>query len=600
MTNIMKFTNKLKSTLSTKTRYYLIVLYFALIFSALLEMISLGSVPIFVSILIDPQGTKEFFGINIANIFNYFDSEKNITELFAFFIVIIFTFKAIFIFCTTLFELKISKDIKLHFSENLLKSYIFKPYIFFVNKNSAELSRNLVVEVNNAAGFLHSIINLSREIALMLIIFSLLIFFDPLITIGALTLLTLFSIIFYSGTNNFIKRNAVSRLESIGEVYKSLFQSFGAIKDLKVYKKENYFLNRFKKYIKIHEKNILSRELIVKSPKIIFELTGVLLIILVTFIFIYLHQDVSKLLPALSLIAVCTIRLMPSFSSISSSLTYIRSWKNSFDLVEEEISKFKNNNYDNLQTRKNLNSPSKAIEIKDLTFSYPDKKSGISVKNISLDIKKGEMVGIIGKSGAGKSTIANIILSLLAPSNGEIKVYNSTNEKTNDEKNLISYIPQDIFLMDDTLRRNVAFGEYDKDIDDKKIMSSLRDADLIDFIKNQPKGLDLIIGERGIKLSGGERQRLGIARALYRSPEILIMDEATSSLDNHTERQVMSSIKKLKKKHTIIMIAHRLSTIENCDRVYLIENGEIKDSGQLKELKQKHPYLSSYNVNEKI
>jgi ABC-type multidrug transport system fused ATPase/permease subunit len=153
--------------------------------------------------------------------------------------------------------------------------------------------------------------------------------------------------------------------------------------------------------------------------------------------------------------------------------------------------------------------------------------------------------------------------------------------------------------MDDTLKRNVAFGEYDEDIVETKVIEALKDAELFEFVKKHPKRLDLIIGERGIRLSGGERQRLGIARALYRDPEILVMDEATSSLDNFTEQQIMNSIKKLRKKHTIIMIAHRLSTIRSCDRVYLIENGVIKDFGQLDKLLERYPYLNSYQDNEK-
>ena len=335
MIKIIVFLKKIKNILPPRIRYSLLLLYVALIISALLEMIGLGSIPVFVSILFDPVGNKEFFGINVSNLFNYLGPSEDITKLFAFFILAIYFFKTIFVFCTTLFELKISKSIKLHFSEKLLKSYIFKPYIFYVNKNSSELSRNLLVEVNNADGFLQSIINISREVAIMLIIFSLLVSFDPLISISAFILLTLFSLIFYSGTNNFIKKNAKSRFESIGEVYKTLSLSFGAIKDLKIYKKENFFLKKFIKYNSTHEKNILFRQLIVKSPRLIFELVGVFLIISITLFFIYLNKDVSRLLPALALIAISTIRLMPSFSSISSSLTYFRSWKNSFESSEK-------------------------------------------------------------------------------------------------------------------------------------------------------------------------------------------------------------------------------------------------------------------------
>jgi len=604
MFKILKFFKKIKNILPSRIIYSLFFLYIALIISAFLEMIGLGTIPVFVSILLDPYGDKEFFGINFGNFFEYFEAYGNITMLFAYFILAVYLFKFVFMFITTLFTLQISKNIKLYFSEHLLKTYIFKPYTFFVNKNSAKLSRNMTIEVSNATGFLASIINVSREISILLIIFTLLVFFDPIVSISAFILLTFLALIFYLITNKFIKKNAENRFHSIGEVFKSLFLSFGAIKDLKVYKKEDFFLEKFKKYNQIHEKNILFRDLITKLPRLIFELVGVTLVISVTFFFVYLNKDISKLLPALVLITISIIRLMPSFSSISSSLTYIKSWKNSFDLVEREISSFKDSILKNKQTGKSQNIilTDTAIDIKNLSFSYPQGKQVASIKKISMDIKKGEMVGIIGKSGAGKSTIANIILKLLSPNEGSINIYNSNPDligERNSHKQFIAYIPQDIFLLDDTLRRNIAFGEHDADISDTKVMDSLRGAELLDFVNKMSNGLDLIVGERGIKLSGGEKQRLGIARALYTNPEILVMDEATSSLDNYTEKQIMSSIRKLKKKHTIVLIAHRLSTIEDCDKVYLIENGEIKDFGKLQELLKRHIYIGTNKKDEK-
>lgn len=598
MKKFFQFLGKLKKILPLKIIYSLFFLYLALIISALLEMIGIGSIPVFISILIDPTNNREFFGINMDVFFQFFGSEKDVKKLFAIFIISLFSFKILFVFLTTLFQLRITKSIKLHFSEKLLNSYLFRPYIFFVNKNSAELSRNMLSETGNAVGFLSSIINISREFAILAIIFALLVFFDPLVSISAFGLLVAFSLIFYLSTNKLIKKSADDRFYSLGSLFKIVNLSFGAIKDLKIYNKEKFFLKKFNEYNETHEKNILFRELVVKLPRLIFELVGVVLVIGVTLFFVYFNKDTVKLLPALALIAISTIRLMPSFSSISSSLTYIRSWKKSFDLVEKEIldfnsnfAMFNNNNFGNLKTKNKNNN---AIEMKNLSFYYPGTANGASLTDVSLNIKKGEMIGIIGKSGAGKSTIANIILNLLDPNKGEINVFSS-----HSAKQAIAYIPQDIFLIDDTLRRNIAFGENDNDIHDSKIIESLKGAELTDFAKNHSEGLNLIIGERGIKLSGGERQRLGIARALYRDPEILIMDEATSSLDNFTEKQVMNSIKKLKNKHTIVMIAHRLTTIESCDRIYLIESGKIKDSGTLPVLLKKYPYLDNYNKEKK-
>jgi len=605
MIKIKKFGKDMKNMLTGRLRLYLVFLYMALIVAALLELIGLGSVPVFVSILLDPHGSKEFFGIDMNIFFKNFLFFENTTLSFALLIVFIFLFKTFFLFFTYLFELRILRKIKIDLSEKLLRIYIFKPYIFFVNKNSAELSRNLITEVDNSVGFIQQIINFSRESSILLIIFFLLILFDPLISISGFIILSVLGISFYLGTEKFLEIIRAARLRSIGEVFKSLFLSFGAIKDLKVYKKENFFIEKFIKGKKIYETNLLWKELIVKAPRLFFELFGVIFIITVTVFFIYSDREMSKLLPVLALIGVSTIRLMPSFTTISHSLAYLKFWKNSFDLVAEEMSQFnknfKNTEHDS-QNLKNISETDKAIEVKNLSFLYPGENQGVSINNISLDIQKGEMIGIIGKSGAGKSTLANIILNLLTPLKGKINIYNTKSDssiKKDNRKQAMAYIPQDIFLMDDTLKRNVAFGEYDEDIVETKVIEALKDAELFEFVKKHPKRLDLIIGERGIRLSGGERQRLGIARALYRDPEILVMDEATSSLDNFTEQQIMNSIKKLRKKHTIIMIAHRLSTIRSCDRVYLIENGVIKDFGQLDKLLERYPYLNSYQDNEK-
>ena len=200
------------------------------------------------------------------------------------------------------------------------------------------------------------------------------------------------------------------------------------------------------------------------------------------------------------------------------------------------------------------------------------------------------MVGIIGKSGSGKSTIVNIILNLLSPEKGNVKLFKDTNKK-NSVKNYFGYVPQDIFLIDDTIRQNIAFGELEKDIDDVLVLDCLLKSGLKEFVDSSPNKLNTMVGEKGIKISGGERQRLGIARALYKQPKILIMDEATSSLDQNTEKKVINSLKKIKENHTIVMIAHRLSTLENCDKVYLIENGKIVDNGKLNELVKRHPNL---------
>ena len=271
---------------------------------------------------------------------------------------------------------------------------------------------------------------------------------------------------------------------------------------------------------------------------------------------------------------------------MSSALYYMRYVKISFDNVNKQIVDFKKNK--NAETglfRNFYELNDKIFSVKNLHFNYSNDSNIKSISNINFDIKIGEMIGVIGKSGAGKSTLINIIMGFLEPINGSVKF----NEKNKKIKNLISYVPQDIYLLDDTLRKNIAFGEDESSINDKDINEIVKLSGLSPLIKKNKQGIDLVVGERGVRLSGGEKQRVGLARALYKKSQILILDEATSSLDILTEKQIIDSINELKNKLTIIIVTHRLSTIEKCDRIFLIKDGKLLDEGSLETLKNKYP-----------
>jgi ABC-type multidrug transport system fused ATPase/permease subunit len=214
------------------------------------------------------------------------------------------------------------------------------------------------------------------------------------------------------------------------------------------------------------------------------------------------------------------------------------------------------------------------LEIKNISFAYPNTDDNV-LENISFDIEEGQSIGLIGPSGAGKTTLVDIILSLLKPSDGEILIDGTNIEDLGGQWNsIIGYVPQSLYILDDSIRRNVAFGEPIENIDDKKVWEALRIAQLDDFVKTLPNQLETQVGEWGTRFSGGQRQRMAIARALYRNPEILVLDEATAALDNETEKDVMQAIENLQGYKTLIIVAHRLSTVQNCDTIY-----EVKDKG---------------------
>ncbi len=570
----------------------IIFLYFGLIILTLFEFIGIGSIPILISMMIEQETDMNLFGFSIMNFVNKNSFFENSILMMGSLIIFIFILKAIFLLFFNIFELSLRKKMKLIISQKLVTSYLKKPFIFFINNNTSKLAKNVITEVDQSVTFITSLINISREISIVTALFLIMVYFEPLLAIYVFCLIAVLVAVFLYATDKKLKKIGEKRWNFYGNVFKSVSNIFGGIKDIKIFKRDTLFVENFIKSKKDYEETLQVSEFIRRLPKIILEVFAIFFIVGLTMIFIQFQKNPLDLIPILSLIAVSVIRFIPSFNTIAAEITYIKIYKLAFENVFKEIVESINikESKNSLLLSENSNN---VIEIKNLNFDYEDKKKTIpSIKNLNFHIEKNSMTGIIGKSGAGKSTLINIILGLLSPKSGEIAIKSSEQNTTKNSKK-ISYVPQDIFLSDDTLKNNIAFGCKEIEIDDDRVNKCIKEAGLSSFLsQNKKEGLDMMIGEKGIKLSGGERQRVGIARALYIQPEILILDEATSSLDNETEKDVMRTILELKSKCSIIIIAHRLSTIENCDNVYFLENGTIKDQGKLNDLLKKYQKLN--------
>ena len=585
-----------RKILTTNLKIKLFFLIFLLIFVALIEMVVLALIPLYVALLINPTKELEIINININDLVSNFYSE-NIVIAFSIILIFAFTSKLVFVLFSNYFELNLIKIIRLNFSKKLFSTYLQKSYSYFINTNTSELSRNIIKEVHEASSFLRSCITILREFFILFVILVLLILYDPIASFISFVTLVIFALLFYLNTDKKLKKIAEKRVFSSKKIFEIISETFGGIRDVKIFAKEKFFLNNFNKQNNIYENNLMIRDLISKLPRIFFEFIAILILVLITFLFFYLNKNSADILPSLALMTVCILRLVPSFSSLNSSLTHINSHQISFDLLLGEIifKESKNTKVENTVSQKHNNinlGEQTSIQISDLNYSYDQKKTK-ALDGISLSVDKGEMIGVIGKSGSGKTTLINIILGLLNPKHGKISINGASQTK---EKTTISYVPQDIFLLDDTLRKNIAFGEEEEDIKDDKVLKCIEEVKLTKLIDKSDKGINMIVGERGTKLSGGEKQRLGIARALYKNPAILVLDEATSSLDYETENEIVRSIFNLKGKHTTIIVAHRLSTVQICNRVLLMENGKIKDIGDLNELLKKYPEIKSGSI----
>jgi ABC-type multidrug transport system fused ATPase/permease subunit len=352
----------------------------------------------------------------------------------------------------------------------------------------------------------------------------------------------------------------------------------GSIKDVKINAKENFFRENIHNEANKFAIASTKYQIINLSPTSIIELTIVTYILVWFGVYSILNIPVQNLIPLFTIVALSGLRMLPI-------ITQIMQTTNNFHRAEYAMEKL----YHDLKSLEEVGGDVASrkikkfnkIEVKNLNFRYDEE---YVLQNINMEINRNDIIGITGETGSGKTTFINVLLGLLENNDGEILV-DGTKYKNKYLRHLIAYIPQDIFLLDDSIRKNVAFGIKDRLIDDKKIEKSLKSAQVYNFVKKLPKGIDTFVGENGVRLSGGQKQRIGIARALYHDRKIFVFDEATSSLDYKTEKKVQEAIMSLKDKKTIIMVAHRLRTLKECDKIHVIDNGKIVKKGKYKSIR---------------
>ncbi len=478
-------------------------------------------------------------------------------------------------------------------SLRLLTKYLDKPYAYFLKKNTSELGKNILSEVNNLGNqyltnFIEMIISGLMFLFLLVTLFlvnfkvTLLVFAFFGLVYGTMTLL--FRLQLIKTGELVVKFNR--------ERFKTANEALGSIKITKAFNLENYFAGRYSKAAKKYSNYQLFARLIGDIPNYILE--GMIFSILIIVILVIVRQgyNLAALIPTISVYAMAGYRMTPALNRLFKALTSLIHNKPILDKVYDDL-------FDDYDPKKasednqvipghlSVNSISfnRALTLQNVTFSYDESRTIIN--NISIEIPKNSVVGFAGTTGAGKTTLIDILLGLLQPDSGQLIIDETTvtPETVKAWHELVSYVPQDIFLIDDTVRSNIAFGVAEKNIDDAKVRQVAKIAAIDDFIEEQmANGYDTIVGERGIRLSGGQRQRIGLARALYRDPEVLILDEATSALDGATEERVLKGIHQDSSVKTILIIAHRLNTLKVCDQIYLLENGQIVDQGTYDQL----------------
>jgi ATP-binding cassette subfamily C protein len=437
------------------------------------------------------------------------------------------------------------------------------PYINFLNYNSADIFVNLTTGLSIFRSSLQNLIDISKEILLILVIIIAMIYADPA-SFVLISLVSFIVVCFYFSFKKSFKDKGILAQNYRKNFYMILSNAFGLFKVSKIFSVQKYLENNFNDTLDKEQSIVVYQEFFTKLPKLFLELVSVIIILFIIQLFFSQGKNFTLLIPLIGFYTAAIIKVVPSFNSIISMSAQLKYNSAAIDVIFDEFNKFKLlKNYtveDNLKKKLSFDHN---IVIKDISFSYINENS--ILKNFSCEIKKGEFVAITGKSGSGKTTLIDILIGILVPvQGGGIIVDNKINIlKKNDLLNL-AYVPQENFIFDDTLKNNITF--WKEAVDDNQIIEIIKDVQLLEFYNESKEGLNTLLGERGSKLSGGQKQRLGIARALYLKPQILVLDEATNALDSYTQSNLLNCLSKKKPELTVIFISHNQEVIEFCDR----------------------------------
>ncbi len=558
------------------------ILFLLMLFGGLLEVLSIGLIAGFVSVVADPNilfgiemlsPVVEFFGI---------ETSRDVLIYGSAFLIIIFLLKNAYIIAYKYVKARFVYNRYRSISSRLFNVYMNTPYAFHLRRNSADLIRNVSTESEYLAGrVIMPVLQIATEGLMALGIITLLFIIEPMVTLVTLVLLGGVSLLFLKTMRHKMSYYGKEALRERTGLIKTVSEGMGGLKDVVITNRQNWFVKRFQKNVDVLARAHIFRDVTRQSVKPIMETIAVTGMLVIAITLLWEGRSVASLVSTLALFALSIQRLLPATNSIVSEYNALRYYSYAVDPIYSDLINTKTK--DNRENTENITF-NKEIKLSSVNYSYPQSSETV-IKDVSLDIPKSTAVGVVGSTGSGKTTIIDIILGLLTPESGSVKVdgVDIQNNLEGWQKN-IGYIPQSIYLSDDTIKNNIAFGIPEEEIDDQKIKEALRVARLDDFVKKLSEGTDTLIGERGVRLSGGQRQRIGIARALYNDPEVLVMDEATSSLDNITERFVIEAIERLKEDRTLIIIAHRLTTVKNCDKLYVIKEGKVIAEGSYNEL----------------
>ncbi len=575
---MIRVIRKFQKILSRNQKLKICIIVVLMLFGALLETLSVSMMTPFMTVLMQEDIINADSKIGtICRIFGI-DSIEKFAIYSIIFMIFLFIFKNIFLFFEYYVQTSFICNNRIKTQQELMESYLHRPYVYFLGASSGEIIRVIKNDVSGTFSLLSAIMSFFTEgiVATALIVTIIIIDYKLALIVGGI--LALLVIVMSFVIKPILRKASLSQQRNNALTNKWLLQSISGIKDVKVANKEDFFLHKYSEAAHNSVNSEKTYLVLGNAPRLIIEAVSVSAMLGYIGIMISTGVPINSVIPQMSALVVAAVRLLPCANRMSGSLNSISFLEPQLDKTIENIKEsYKIDDSETIINRKpNPITLDKSCGFRNLWYSYPNSEEYI-FENAELHIEEGYSIGIIGPSGAGKTTAIDILLGLLKPEKGEIfsdgiNIFDNYNSWLSN----IAYIPQSIFMLDDTIRANVAFGISSQKIDDTLVWEALKEAKMDEFVRGLPDQLDTSIGERGIRLSGGQRQRIGIARALYCCPKLLVFDEATSALDTETENAIIESINSLKGKHTMVIIAHRLSTIANCDIIFRVENKRIE------------------------
>lgn len=580
MISIIKKFNRL---LERSQKKKVIILSFMMLVGACLESWGVSLMLPLVSVIMQPDIMKTNRWIaKICKIFAI-HSYRDFVVLCIIALIIIFVIKNLFLILQYYAQARFVFNNRLATQCRLLHTFMMRPYEYYLNVNSGEIIRVLQRDVKQTYDLLTTVLKLAMELVISGVLIITVFIVEPAMTIFIAVALMITLLAITKIVKPLLQREGLSIVKHTTLSNQWLLQAINGIKETKVTHKEEFFEANYNISGRYTTKSEKWNYVFANIPRQLIEMISVCSVLILIAIMILMGKEIELLIPSLGAFAMAAVKLLPSANRIVVGFNDMAYQEPALNSLLENLELLENREPDQPISRivpqKDFKIENQ-IELRGISYSYPDSHKSV-LEDTGCIIPVGKSVGIVGASGAGKTTAVDIMLGLLIPQKGQVLVDNiDIQENYVGWLSHIGYIPQMIFMLDDTIRANVAFGIPEKEIEDEKVWKALEEAQLAAFVRDLPRGLDTTIGERGIRLSGGQRQRIGIARALYPDPEVLIFDEATSALDNDTESSIMESINSLHGRKTMVIIAHRLQTIEGCDLVFRVEDGKIRKVGR--------------------